>query len=44
MRYFAGRTGRPDTYKKFIKLESGEFQAHGMAELPRIPFGHEQRN
>ena len=37
MRYLAGRTGWPDT----IEWESVEFHARGIAELPRIPFGHE---
>ena len=34
---FFGRTGWPDT-------ESEEFHTGGMAELPRIRFGHERGN
>ena len=43
MRYLTGRTGWPDTYekKKNLKLASVVFPCHGMAELPRILFGHE---
>ena len=44
MRYFAGRTGWPDNYKKSIKLELVEFHGRGMAELPRILFSHERGN
>ena len=42
MWYSAGRTGWPDTYKDFIKWESGEFYARVMADLPRILFGHQR--
>ena len=44
MWYFAGRTGWPDAYKMSIKWDSEEFHARGMAELPRILFGHERGN
>ena len=44
MRYFAGRTRWPDTYKKSMKGESGIFPYHEMAELPWILFGHERGN
>ena len=34
--------GGPTLMKKTMKLESGVFPCHGMAELPRILFGHER--
>ena len=34
--------GGPTLIKKSIKWESGLFPCHGMAELPRILFGHER--
>ena len=36
------RTGWPDTYKKYMKLQPEEFYAAGMGKLPRIPFDREQ--
>ena len=39
MRYFAGRTGWSDTYKKIYEMRIGVFPCHGMAELPRILLG-----
>ena len=36
--------GGPTLMKKTMKWESGVFPCHGMAELPRILFGHERSN
>ena len=36
--------GGPTLMKKTMKWESGVFPCHGMAELPRILFGHERGN
>ena len=36
--------GGPTLMKKTMKWESGVFHCHGMAELPRILFGHERGN
>ena len=36
--------GGPTLMKKTMKRESGVFPCHGMAELPRILFGHERGN
>ena len=42
MQIFASGTGWFDTYKKYMKLQLGEFYAAGMDKLPRIPFDREQ--
>ena len=42
MQIFASRTGWLDTYKKYMKLQPGQFYAAGMDKLPRIPFDREQ--
>ena len=36
MRYFAGRTGLPDTCEKTMKGESRVFPCHGMAASLRL--------
>ena len=36
--------GGPTLMRKTMKWESGVFPCHGMAELPRILFGHERGN